>query len=86
MTSNQTGPRLKGPREAREAAGVPVQTAAAALGVHRNTIARWESGERIPSAVDLLNMVHLYKLAPTDLYILAVWCWTQAEARLELGR
>jgi len=78
-------PRLKGPREAREARGLSVADAADALGVHRNTITRWESGERIPSAVDLLNLIHLYKLAPTDLYILAVWCWTQAEARRELG-
>jgi len=79
-------PRLKGPREAREAAGVSVQQAAELLGVHRNTITRWESGERIPSAVDLLNLVHLYKLSPTDFYILAVWCWTQAESRAELER
>ena len=75
------GPRLKGPREVRETAGLSVQDAAEALGVHRNTITRWESGERIPTAVDLLNLVHLYGLAPTDLYILSVWCWTQAEAK-----
>ena len=77
----QTGPRLKGPREVREAAGLSVQDAADGLGVHRNTLTRWESGERIPTAVDLLNLVHLYGLAPTDLYILSVWCWTQAEAK-----
>jgi len=81
-----SSPRLKGPREVREEIGVSVGQAAEALGVHRNTITRWESGERIPSAVDLLNLVHLYKLTPTDLYILAVWCWTQAEARVELER
>ena len=79
-------PRLKGPREAREARGLSVADAAEALGVHRNTITRWESGERIPSAVDLLNLIHLYKLAPTDLYILSVWCWTQAESRREIER
>ena len=75
------GPRLKGPREVREAAGLSVQEAADKLGVHRNTITRWESGERIPTAVDLLNLVHLYGLAPTDLYILSVWGWTLCEAR-----
>ena len=74
-------PILKGLKEARQGAKMSLQDAASQLGIHRNTLTRWESGERTPSVVDLLKIIHLYRMTVTDFYFLSVWCWTKEKAR-----
>lgn len=52
-------PSPKFARAIRQAAGVSQVRLAAELGVHRMTIARWESGERRPQGQHLLAYVAL---------------------------
>ena len=76
-------PILKGLKEARQSAKLSLQDAAKELGIHRNTLTRWECGERTPSVVDLLKIIHLYRMTVTDFYFMSVWCWTKEKARAE---
>ena len=44
----------------RKAAGMTQERAAELLGVATRTLAAWETGERIPPALRVADMVHLY--------------------------
>lgn len=46
-------------RAIRESAGVSQQDVAAALGCHRETVSRWETGERSPNGELLAAYVRL---------------------------
>ena len=41
-----------------------IRTVASSIGVHPNTLARWERGEAEPSANGLLKLAHLYGVTP----------------------
>lgn len=49
-------------RSAREAAGLTIWKAAAALNVGETTLRRWEHGEVIPQSADVSRMERLYRV------------------------
>lgn len=49
-------------RSAREAAGLTIWKAAAALNVGETTLRRWEHGEVVPQSADVSRMEQLYRV------------------------
>jgi transcriptional regulator with XRE-family HTH domain len=47
--------------EARIRVGLSLEEVAKRLGRHRSTVSRWERGEQVPTAEDILKMMALYK-------------------------
>ena len=52
------------PRALRESLGYSRNYIADALGVAASTVAGWENGHRIPSAVQVARLAELYSLSP----------------------
>lgn len=63
-------------RLAREAANLPRWKAAQELGVHPDTLARWESGEQAPSPEDVGRMERVYN-SPGMWYR---WMWSNHDS------
>lgn len=51
-------------RAERARAGLSVEEAANAAGVHQNTLIRWEQGQTDPLAINLINLAKLYGCTP----------------------
>lgn len=51
-------------RSERVRAGLTIEQAAERLGVHKNSVRRWETGESEPMAGALVDMAHLYGCTP----------------------
>ena len=52
----------------RKAAGLTQVDASEALGVDRSTVAKWETGESMPTAAKLPQIAALYKCEIGDLF------------------
>ena len=52
------------PRAVRESLGYSRSHVAAALRVASSTVAGWENGHRIPSAVQVAKLAEIYSLSP----------------------
>ena len=64
LDRDECGRRIKA---AREAAGLTQDQAATLLGVKRPSYAQYELGRRVPSWMNLYELIHLLKLDPAIL-------------------
>lgn len=56
-------------KAARVNAGLTQKEAAKALGVSETTVIKWEKGASVPLADKFLEMCHLYKVSPDEIFL-----------------